>query len=292
MLTAVITALGAALLFGISSVADQRSTKRVPTRQALSPRILLDLVWQPLWLTAIFANVVGFALQVIALRMGSLALVQPLLVCNLIFAVLIVWFLDRRRATETRAGQRVIFWSVAATAAGLAGFLAIGRPSAGHTRVSVAVLPPLAAAIVLVVGGCLVLAARSASLRPLALALACGFCYGVAAFAIKGVTADFGGGPGQVFTSWPVYFLAVVGPAGFVLNQDAFQQGTHLAPVQAVITVSDPVISVVLGVGALGVTLRGGTAAVTGEVISLLLMTAGIVMVAHQAHPAPAAPPC
>lgn len=292
MAIAVVTALAAALLFGISSVADQRSTKRVPTRQALSPRILLDLAMQPLWLTAIAANVAGFALQVIALHLGSLALVQPLLVCNLIFAVLIASSLDRRHATISRARQRIISASVAATTLGLAGFLVIGRPSAGTTRVSIAILPPLAVAVVAVVGGCLVLAARSAGLRPLALALACGFCYGVAAFAIKLVTGDFGGGPGQVFTNWPIYLLAVVGPAGFVLNQDAFQQGTHLAPVQAIITVSDPVISVALSIGWLDVTLRGGGAAIAGEVLSLLLMAAGVVLVAHQAHPARAAPPC
>ena len=70
---------------------DQRSTKRVE-RRALSPRIVVDLVRQPLWLAAIGANVVGFALQVVALDFGSLALVQPILACDLMFAVLILWY--------------------------------------------------------------------------------------------------------------------------------------------------------------------------------------------------------
>ena len=86
---AVVAAVAAALVLGISSVADQRSTKRVKSERSLSPRILLDLVRQPLWLTAIGANLAGFALQVVALDFGSLALVQPLLVCDLVFAVLI-----------------------------------------------------------------------------------------------------------------------------------------------------------------------------------------------------------
>ena len=83
-LLAVVAAVAAALMLGVSSVADQRGTKRVESRRALSPRILLDLVRQPLWVTAIAANVAGFALQVVALSFGNLALVQPILVCDLI----------------------------------------------------------------------------------------------------------------------------------------------------------------------------------------------------------------
>ena len=207
---AVSAALTAALLFGISSVADQQSTKRVRSRRPLSPLILADLVRQPLWLTAIATNVAGFALQVVALASGSLALVQPLLVCDLVFAVLISWYLGRRAGIQ-RSGAKLMFAGVAATTAGVAGFLAIGRPSGGSTRVGIGVLPPLAVGLVVVVGGCLAVAARNRTLRPLALALGCGVCYGVAAFAIKLVTAESGGGLPQILSNWPIYVLAVAG---------------------------------------------------------------------------------
>jgi hypothetical protein len=287
---AVVTALVAALFLGISAVADQQSTKRVKTRRALSPLILLDLARQPLWLTAILANLVGFALQVVALDFGSIALVQPILVCDLVFAVLISWFQDRRQGIP-RAGALVMFAGVAVTTAGVAGFLAIGRPSAGHTQASLSILPPLAAGLVVVVGGCMAVATRNRNLRPLALALACGVCYGVAAFAVKLVTSEFGGGLPAVFTSWPVYVLAVVGPVGFVLNQDAFQQGTYLAPVQTIITAADPIVSIALGVLWLNVRLRNGPAEIAGEILSLLLMTAGIVMTARHAPQVAGRPP-
>jgi hypothetical protein len=280
---AVTTALVAALLFGISSVADQRSTKKVQTERALSPRILLDLVRQPLWLIAILTNVAGFALQVIALSQGSLAVVQPLLVFDLVFAVLIarsVGFDAGTLPPGTKRWDPVLFGGVGAATAGVAGFLAIGRPSAGHTDVGFDVLAPLAIGLVVVVGGCLVVAARNQNLRPLALALACGVNYGVAAFAVKLVTSEFGNGPSHVFTNWPIYVLAVVGPAGFILNQDAFQEGKFLAPVQSIITTADPVISIGLGILWLGVVLRSSPAAIFGEVASLLLMTVGIVITA------------
>ncbi len=278
------TALTAALLFGVSSVADQRSTKRVKTRRALSPGILLDLARQPLWLIAISANVAGFALQVVALSFGSLALVQPLLVFDLVFAVLIARAVGWEASTPAPGTKRwdpVMFVGVGAAAGGVAGFLAIGQPSAGQPDVGFGVLTPLAVGLVVVVGGCLALAARNPNLRPLALALACGVCYGTAAFAVKLVTSEFSGGAAQVFTNWPIYVFAVIGPAGFILNQDAFQQGRFLAPVQAIITTADPVVSVGLGVLWLGVHLRSNPAEIFGQVASLLLMATGIVITAR-----------
>ena len=286
------TALASALVLGISSIADQRSTKRVE-RRALSPRIVVDLVRQPLWLAAIGANIVGFALQVVALSFGSLALVQPILACDLMFAVLILWYQGQRANLKFPKVKHMVA-GVAATTVGVAGFLAIGQPSGGRTQVSFGILPPLAIRIVVVAGGCLAVAARNRNLRPFALALACGVCYGVAAFLIKLLTSEFGGGLGQVFTNWPIYVFAVVGPAGYILNQDAFQQGTLLAPVQAIISAADPVISIALGIGWLAVRLRGGPANIAGEIVSLLLLTAGIVMTAYRVpseSPARASPP-
>ena len=283
---AIVTSLAAAGVLGLSAAIDQRSTKKVKTREPLSPRLLLDLVRQPLWLISIGANVVGFALQVVALAYGSLALVQPLLVCDLMFAVLIAWYL-RQRAGEPQPDMKPIWVGVAATTIGLAGFLAIGQPTPGHTQARLDMLAPLAIGYVVVVGACLVIANRNVDLRPLALATGCGVSYGVAAFVIKLLTSEFGGGLAAVFTNWPIYVFIVVGPAGFILNQNALQQGTLLAPVQAIISVADPVISIALGIAWLDVRLRSSPGAIAGEIISFLLLTVGIILTsrAHVADP-------
>lgn len=281
---AIATALASALVLGISAVTDQRSTKRVKKRKGLSPAIFVDLMRQSLWLIAIVTNVAGFALQVVALSLGSLALVQPLLVFALVFAVLISWLLDRRAKVPHPGGRRstlLMFTGVAAVTGGVAGFLAIGRPSAGTTSVSVSVLPPLAIGLAVVVGGCLVTGRRRPDLRPLAMALACGACYGVSAFAVKLVTSEFSGGAAKVFTDWPIYVLAVAGPLGYLFNQYALQQGKSLAPVQSIITSADPIISIALSILWLNVVLHDSPAAIFGEVASLVLMVAGIVLTAH-----------
>jgi drug/metabolite transporter (DMT)-like permease len=278
-----VAAIGAALVFGIASVADQRSTKRVQRRRALSPRIFLDLARQPLWLASIGGTVLGFALQVLALRFGPLALVEPLLVCDLIFAVLINSFLRKR-------WDSVLIGGVAATAIGVAGFLVIARPSSGQSSVSFQVVLPLAAGLAVAVVGCLAVSARNENLRPLALALACGINYGVAAFLVKLLVSDVSGGLIGVLSDWPIYALAVVGPLGFLLNENAFQQGTLIAPVLSIITVCDPLISIALAYLWLNEKLSSTPAAIAGEIASLLLMITGIVVVAHRAPHAAAQP--
>jgi drug/metabolite transporter (DMT)-like permease len=280
---AVVLAVCAALVFGVASVADQRSTKRVKRRGPLSPRIFLDLMRQPLWVASVGGTLLGFALQVVALRFGPLALVEPLLVCGLIFAVLINAYLRRR-------WDAVLIGGVIASAAGVAGFLVIASPSNGNGSVGFAVVLPLAAGLGAAVVGCLAVARRSTVLRPLALALACGINYGVAAFLVKLVVSDVHGGPGGLLTDWPIYALAVVGPLGFLLNENAFQAGTLIAPVLAIITVCDPIISIALGALWLNERLNSSPAGIAGEVIFLLLMVTGVVVTAHRApHVAPPA---
>jgi drug/metabolite transporter (DMT)-like permease len=275
-LIAIVAALASALVFGLSSVGEQLGTKRVKLRRALSPKLLLDLARQPVWMAAIGGTLFGFVLQVIALNYGPLALVEPILVCDLIFAVLISAFL--RRAKDT-----IIFAGVLACAAGVAGFLVIARPTGGVSTVGFASVLPVMIGLAAAIAACILVGRRRRGLRPLALALACGVSYGFAAFIVKLVTADFTGGGSAVFTHWPIYVLAVVGPLGFLLNQNAYQQGTLIAPVMAIITACDPLISVALAYFLLNETLSSSPQAIAGQILALILMTTGIVVIAHHA---------
>jgi hypothetical protein len=278
-LIAVVAALAAATVFGIASVADQRSTKRVRSRRALSPRIFLDLVRQPLWIASIGGTLLGFALQVVALRYGPLAVVEPILVCDLIFAALISSYL--RKHYDPRLLSGVVVCLV-----GIIAFILIAKPQAGVTHVGIHVVLPLAAGLAGLIAGCLVVANRNSTLRPLALALACGVCYGVAAFLVKLVVSNVHYGLAGLFTHWAIYALAVVGPLGFLLNENAFQQGALISPVLAIITACDPIVSIALGALWLKEGLANSTAAIIGEVIALVAMVIGIVIVSHRAQKA------
>ena len=56
---AVPAAMGAAMSFGVTGPLQNRATKRVPSREALRPSLLVDLAHQPLWVLSIVATVVG-----------------------------------------------------------------------------------------------------------------------------------------------------------------------------------------------------------------------------------------
>ena len=274
-LIAVVAALGSSLAYAITAVTEQLATKRVRRRRALSPELLLDLIKQPLWLAGIGANVASFVLQVVALRFGPLALVEPILVCDLIFAGLITAALRKRVDLVLGAG-------LLACTAGIIGFLVIARPSAGRQAIGLTEALALLAGFAAVLAGCLAVARWNRTARPLALALACGAAFAVTDFSIKLATAELGGGLANLVTHWPIYAVAVIGPIGFVLNQNAFQAGTLLAPVLAIITITDTIGDIGLAWLLLDEKLASGPAAIAGQAASLLVMTVGIVILAHR----------
>jgi drug/metabolite transporter (DMT)-like permease len=283
ILLAIMVALSAAALFGLSSVLEQRATKQVPPRRALSPRLLVDLIRHPLWLIAITINVIGNAAQVVALHFGALALVQPLLVCDLLFAVLISVALRHRRP------DRVMLAGALCCTAGLACFVAVARPGGGHGTVSFPAAAPLIAALAGVLAGCLGLARwGSRRFRPVWLALACGADFGVTAFLLKLVPDTLPQGFADPLRQWPLYLLVIIGPVGFLLNQNAFQAGLLVAPVLAIITTVDPLTSIAIAHLWLGERMASTTPDLAAEAGALAVMTAGIIALARRS-PAAAA---
>ena len=275
---AVLVTLAAAVLFGLSTVLEQRSTKQVPVRGALSPRLLLDLAKRRMWLVALGIQITGNVLQVVALHIGPLALVQPLLVCDLLFAVLFA------AAAWHRPPDRVLLGGVICCAAGVACFLAVARPGGGHRTVSGAAVLPGAVILVAVMAVCLAAAQWGPrSIRPLWLALACGVDFGITAFLLKLVPDTLPEGFSDPLRQWPLYALVIIGPLGFLLNQDALQAGPLISPVLAVITTVDPLVSIGLAHVWLDEKIASSPLDLAAEGISLTVMTAGIIALAHRA---------
>jgi drug/metabolite transporter (DMT)-like permease len=278
LVVAIAASLAASLSFAVSAILEQRSTKQVPDRGVFAPRLLVDLAHQPLWLASIGATIVGLGLQIVALHAGPLALVQPILVCDLVFAVLLAAAL--RRASP----DRTIFAGVVCCAVGIGVFLAVAQPTGGTETVSLPAVIPLAAGLAGVLAGCLVWAKRGPRVaRPLALALACGVCYGVNAFLLKLVSFSLAQGFSEPLRQWPLYAVLVVGPVGFLLNQEAFQSGTLISPVLAVITTADPLVSIGIAHLWLNESFASGPVDVAAEVAALAVMTTGIILLARRA---------
>jgi drug/metabolite transporter (DMT)-like permease len=281
---AVSLGLAAAAMFGAASVLEMRSTKQVAQRAALSPRLLVDLVRRPLFLASIGINVVGAGLQVLALHFGSLTLVQPLLVLSLLFAVVIAAAATRRQPPDA-----VLLAGVTCCAVGIAGFLMVARPHGGSGTAGSTAALPLVAALAVVLAGCLA-AARwgPRSVRPLWLALGCGSAFGVNALLLKVVPSTLPAGFADPAQQWPLFLMVIVTPVGFLLNQNAFQAGTLIAPVLAVITTADPLVSMAAGAAFLHEKIAVTPPALAAEGFALAVMVAGIIALAHRAPQAAA----
>ncbi|HEX9529778.1 MAG TPA: DMT family transporter, partial [Acidimicrobiales bacterium] len=96
-LSVVALSLGAALCFALSSVLQHRAAVGVPDEHSLRPRMFLRLGRDWRFYAGNGFDGLGFALQFLALRRGSLALVTPLLVTGLLFALPLGALLAKRR---------------------------------------------------------------------------------------------------------------------------------------------------------------------------------------------------
>lgn len=281
--TALAVAVPAAVLgaagFGLASAVQQRATKEVPTSRTLDPRLLWDLVRKPTWLLSIGTVLAGLSLQVVALAFGPLVLVQPLLVTSVLFAAVFAAGLAHRRL------DRVLVLGALAVIAGLAAFLLLARPvgeGTGFTGGSD--VRPLAAVLAVLVLICVLTAHRfPGEVRVLALALATGVLYGVTAGLIKVVAEQIRlGGIAEPFTHATLYVVCALGPVGFLLSQNTFQQGRFISPALAVITAVDPLVGMAIGVSWLGERIVVTPLALAGQVLAAIVLMAGIWVLTHR----------
>jgi hypothetical protein len=124
VLTYVLAVL-AACANAVSSVLQRKANKRVPQDENMSLRQLRDLLRQPVWFGGIAAITIGFLLQASALGEGQLSVVEPVLVLELPFTLIVASWVFR-----ARIGPRE-WLPTAAMTVGLAGLLYLLAPSEG-----------------------------------------------------------------------------------------------------------------------------------------------------------------
>ncbi|MGZ4689799.1 MAG: DMT family transporter [Acidimicrobiia bacterium] len=267
-------ALLAAAAYAASSVLEQRAASEAPDELSMRPGLLLRLVRRPMWLLGTLVDWAGFGLQAVALGMGSLILVQPLLCTGLLFALPIGAAWDGGR----RLG-RVDWIAAVALTAGLSVFLIVGDPTAGKdfasSRAWVAAMVVLGPLIV----GCTIAAMRTRNTaRAVLLALATALVYSLTAVITKAAVTELGEGLHAFFTSWEPY-AGVVGAAfALLLNQSAFQAGELQASLPT-LTAVEPVVGSVLGVLMLDEALRADGALEWSVVVISGLIALGAVVV-------------
>jgi drug/metabolite transporter (DMT)-like permease len=285
----VLVCLASAACYAASSVLQQREARRAPPEMAMRLGLIGHLVRRPLWLLGNLADVAGFGLQFVALRTGALALVQPLLVSGLIFALVADALLDGRRLTRSE-------WRcTATTVAGLVLFLAVSRPGPGDPRGSRVGWLLLAGAGLASVGALVLFARASPRWRSLCLGTATGILFGIVAALTESSAHLLDHGVLRALGAWQPYVLVVCAGLGLMLSQSAFQAGDLKWSLPA-LTVVEPVVAILIGQLLFGEHIDVGGLAPAGELLALGLMTAGVVglsraVAAEVAGPAAEAPP-
>lgn len=282
----IVLALAAALLFALGTVLQQKAGLDEPEAAAgSSGGLLLRMAKRPVWLAGIAADGLGFVAQAVALTIGRLAVVQPLLVSSVVFALPL-----GARLT----GQKVRRIDVAAAAvvtAALAVFLIVADPSGGRDDAPFGEWL-IAGGVLGGISALLVLAARNAgpAAKAALLGVATGLLFGLSAALTKAVGDQFAEGPLTIFADWHTYALLVVGYASMTLSQLSLQTGV-LAPAIATSMAFDPIASVVLGTTLLQESLHTTTLGAVAAVAALLAALGGLAVLARTQEGAVAAKP-
>ncbi|MDA8392441.1 MAG: DMT family transporter [Actinomycetota bacterium] len=272
MLVAIPLALMAALSFAAAAILQQRSARAAPEGESMSPRLILDLVRRPVWIAGFAVGMGSYGLQAAALAYGSVGVVQPIIVTELVFALPFAI-----RSKGARLGLREL-GGAASTAAGVALFLLSASPTGGRpmpsTDVWLVVLGAGGAAIAAVIA---VARGPESPRRAALLAAGAGISFALMSVLTKTTMYLLGRGILNMLLHWQPYALAVVAPLGFLLAQSAFQAGP-LAISLPIIDSLEPSVAVLIGTLAFGEHFALAPLRAAGESVGAVAALAGVFL--------------
>ncbi len=238
----VFLALVAAAIFAVGAVAQQQEASSLGETGA---GFIRGLLRSPRWWAATIGDAMGYLLQATALAVGSILVVQPLLIASLVFSLPLA-----ARWNARPISRGAMAWA-GAIAVALATFLVVGDPGGG---VDIADfkhwVPSIIGCSTLTAGGFALALSGRVRLRAIGLAVVAGTMFGFASALTKSMMHLLGSGVGNALTSWEVYAVVATGGIGLVCQQLAFQAGSLEISFPAAV-VLDPVVSVAVGLAAL-----------------------------------------
>lgn len=233
-------ALVAAFLFAVAATLQQKGALDLGV-SADSARSLARLVESRWWLFGSGALLVGYVVQAIALDHGRLSIIQPLLVTTVVFALPLGYFI-----TGQEVGRREVIGALVVVL-GLALFAIFGDPAGGKDNApndewAIALGVITAVSVVLFVLGRRAEGSKQAAL----IGVVSGILFGASACLVKPTIEMLHVSVGEVLSHWEFYAMAAAGIIAFVLQQISLSSG-YLATSVATVSVSNPIVSVLLG---------------------------------------------
>jgi drug/metabolite transporter (DMT)-like permease len=239
---AAILAVLAAISFALAATLWQRATVAAGI-SAGNAQGFVGLLTNWVWLMGLVAQILGVLLQAAALDRGRVAIIQPLLVTTIIWAMPLGYFLTNQTITKRH------ILGAAIVVGGLAVFASVGDPAGGIDNAPTSDWIGAFLVIAAVSIGLLLFSRRGGlSTRAAVLGATAGMLYGVSATLMKPVVESLHtNGFVAVLEGWELWVLAVTGIVGFYLQQLSLATGRVVTSV-ATVSVANPVVSVLLGV--------------------------------------------
>jgi drug/metabolite transporter (DMT)-like permease len=270
-----VVGIAAAVLLGLGYVLQQRVAATAPLSEMLHFRLLFDLMRRPLWWCGIVSMVAGQLLSGYALDLATVAVVEPLLSCSLLFALGFSSLMCRQRIKWTEISGAVLL------SAALGVFIAVGHPRSSpspepnNAIITIAVLAVIAAVTILVFLG----KRRDLVRESILLATAAGLLYGLQDAATRATVlqAKHHGVAAIVTNPWG-YIVVGSATVGILLSQSAFKAARldySLPPIAA----AEPMAGIALGVGLLGDVVSVTIPGLVIESLCLVGMVAGVVLI-------------
>jgi drug/metabolite transporter (DMT)-like permease len=277
MTLAVVFALAAALSNAVNLMTQHSASVGAPKREK-GWRLALYLVRQPLWLLGGAAAVGSYAFQALALHNGPLSVVQPVLITELVFVLVL------RRVWIRQDVARAAWASVSVVCVALAVFLAAAEPTGG--KPSPAAAEWLSAGLVFggTIAALAALGRRGSPMRRAAvLAVAAALIWALEATFLKTATQALAtSGIGGMLTSWPLYAFIAATITGTVLQQAALHVGP-LSVSQPFLVITDPFASIILSIWLFDERFTNSPAKITVAIVSFAVMAAGVTVLTRTA---------
>ena len=235
-------ALVAAFFFALAATLQQKGALGMGEVSLGSPSSFVLLAKQKIWLVGTIALLGGYAFQAAALDRGRLAVVQPLLVMTIVFALPLGYWLTSQHVGRTEVvGACVVVLGLALFT--VVGEAAEGRDNAPANEWAIVTVLVVIASVVLVVLGGRGSIGRKAGLY----GAAAGILFGLSASLCKPTVEIFhDDGLWATFSSWEFYAFALAGIIAFVIQQVSLATG-RLAASVATVSVFNPLVSILIG---------------------------------------------
>jgi hypothetical protein len=266
----IVAAVGASLLYNTSIALQALEARQVPGEHALRASLLGRLVRNRRWLGATGLGLLGWPLEIAALLLAPLTVVQPCLVSGLI---LLLWLGSTKLGEAPGLREGV---AVGAIVAGVAG-VAWAAPERTTDHAGTAAIL-LALGLVAIPVALPYLLRRKGAAVGFLTVLSAGCGYAWTAIASKLLTDELAVGAALVAFAWLATAIASEGLA-LLSEMSALQSrpATHVAPVMFAVQVLVPVLLAPLIFGeSWGATPAGGAALIA----SMALAVSGTVLLA------------